>query len=236
MFDHLTEQIQAHALSVWPEESCGLVIDGAYHPKQNIASNPLDAWAIDRKEYPLNGQLQAIVHSHPRGNLAPSKRDMEQQISSGVPWGLVAISSDRHPSNVLWWGNGISVPPLIGRDYRHGPSGSDGRGDCYALIRDYYQTERGITIPEYPRDLDSFAKGENLYEDNFSAAGFERVNSRDLQPGDVVLAQIRCQVTNHGGIYVGKGLWLHHLMDRPSRRDPIVRYQSFITHVLRYRG
>ena len=40
----------------------------------------------------------------------------------------------------------IISPPLIGREFRHGASGSDDKGDCYALIKDWYFLEKGVKI------------------------------------------------------------------------------------------
>jgi len=40
-------------------------------------------------------------------------------------------------------------------------------------------------------------------------------------------------VTNHAGIYIGNGLFLHHLPNRLSREEPVMRWKSLITHVLR---
>jgi cell wall-associated NlpC family hydrolase len=123
---------------------------------------------------------------------------------------------------------------LLGRDFRPGPSGSDGRGDCYALIRDWYAEHRGIELPEFPRDDEWWEHGEDLYRENFAAAGFVQIAPEAMQPGDVVLAQVMASTTNHGGIVLPNGLVLHHLRNRLSRAEPLGPWMRFVTHVLRY--
>ena len=125
----------------------------------------------------------------------------------------------------------------MGRGFRHGVT------DCYSLIRDYYRLERDVVLPEFPRDWEWWCNEQDLYRDGFGKAGFERLVDVDLRPGDVFLAQIRSGVPNHGGVYLGDGLALHHLAarlpvdaTRLSRREPIDRWMKFISHWLRYTG
>ncbi|WP_405051537.1 NlpC/P60 family protein [Silvimonas sp.] len=54
---------------------------------------------------------------------------------------------------------------------------------------------------------------------HFAEAGFVRVND-DLQPGDVILMQVRSpHDANHSAVYLGDGFMLHHLYGRLSSRD-----------------
>ncbi|SIS10807.1 NlpC/P60 family protein, partial [Moraxella cuniculi DSM 21768] len=88
--------------------------------------------------------------------------------------------------------------PLIGREYHHSVQ------DCYSLVRDYYQRELNIHLPDFPR-LDGWwedAKHEPLYENNFTKAGFAQVH--DLQKHDVILCRVgRTEHINHALIYLG---------------------------------
>jgi len=43
-------------------------------------------------------------------------------------------------------------------------------------------------------------------------------------------------VLNHGGIYLGNGLGLHHLTTRLSRQESLPRWRKYIRKVLRYSG
>jgi len=236
--------IASHALAEFPREACGVVTPAGYRPLRNVAPDPEDAFdcAGELAELQVEGlEILALVHSHPHrpperpACEGPSEEDMRQQLAMGVPWGLV-LTDGVNCRPTLWWGPGVPIPPLEGRDFRHGPSGSDGRGDCYALIKDWYQLERGITLPEFPRDERWWEDRKDLYVRGFAGAGFERIGFEELQPGDVVLAHVLSDQVNHGGIYVGNGLVLHHLAGKLSRTEPIGRWRQLVTYALRHVG
>lgn len=243
------QAIQRHAVEAYPNESCGLVIGGQYHPKENIHPEPREAFAIADREFPRDGSLQAVVHSHPEGKLEPSIADMEYQLAGSVPWGVLTVkeTSDYEllPSDVLWWGDQLDPPPLLGRQFRSGPSGSDGKGDCYALIRDFYRLELGIRIAEFPRDDAWYSNPKmlgDMYRENFNKAGFKAISRHDVRHGDVLLMNVMSKNNspNHGGIYIDqpphRGAVLHHLINRLSVRDSAHRFNNCITHFLRYEG
>lgn len=232
--DEIEAAIIAHARAAYPEEACGLVTDEGFVAVQNVAADPLRQFEMPPDAL-LNRNVRAVVHTHPDGVPWPSAHDMKQQIATGLTWGVVVVTADQC-YRPLWWGPDVPIPPLLGRDFRPGPSGSDGRGDCYALIRDWYQVVRGVTLPEYPRDDEWWEAGGNLYAENFTHAGFVRIDLDEVQYGDVVLAAINARVTNHGGIVLRDGLVLHHLRHRLSREEPLGRWERFITHALRYVG
>jgi proteasome lid subunit RPN8/RPN11 len=231
----ILDAFKKHAIEKFPEEACALIINDQLVLKDNIHPTPLEGFTID--DFPLSG-LQAVLHSHPKGFLRPSEEDIRGQIASAVTWGLITVNKaaegELDVSKFLFWGHGVQTPPLLGRSFRHGPSGSDNGGDCYALIKDYFLLEKGVYLPEYPRSEDWFLNGGNLYSDNFENAGFTRISRDEAKEGDVFLAQIRSKVPNHGGIYLGKGMVMHHLQNQLSRREPITRYGHLITHFLRY--
>jgi cell wall-associated NlpC family hydrolase len=120
--------------------------------------------------------------------------------------------------------------PLLGRMWCHGVL------DCYSLIRDWYRLERGIVLPDFTRSDEWWLKNQNLYVDNFRAAGFTRIVDEDaLQPGDVLLMQIMAPVPNHGAVYLGDGIILHHLHGRLSCREVWGGYyKKHTTHILRH--
>src|SRR5262249_1515429 len=144
--------------------------------------------AIDAGEFKIDPSeivgvgFAAVVHSHPDAPATPTAADMRGQIGSAGPWGGVA--TDGKPcSEVLWWGRQLGLSALIGRPFRHGPGGSDGKGDCYAAIRDVTWRGWGIRLPEFPRDDIWWGHGECLYTDGFPKAGYRKL------PGDA--AEIR---------------------------------------------
>ena len=66
-------------------------------------------------------------------------------------------------------------------------------------------------------------------------------HQRHRLKGDIFVAQMRASVPNHGGIYLGDGLILHHPAGhapldhgRLARTEPLQRYRPFIVFWLRY--
>lgn len=230
--NQLQAAIISHAEAEFPRESCGLVvkIDGVdtYHPCRNMAElnlqfvmHPEDYAAADAA-----GEIVAVVHSHPNLTAEPSQADRVSCEASGLPWWIVSLPGKE-------WSylapEGYKAP-LIGRMFYHGVL------DCYSLIRDWYQEERGITLPDFERQNEWWYKGGDLYRDNFAKAGFVKV-SDEPQVGDVMLMQILSNVPNHGAIYLGNNLILHHLSGRLSAREIYGGY--YLKHtvaVLRYAG
>jgi uncharacterized protein YjbI with pentapeptide repeats len=94
---------------------------------------------------------------------------------------------------------------------------------------------RGVTLPDYVRFDEWWKRGENLYLENFAAAGFSVIDSADLHPGDCFLMQVASPVPNHAAVYLGDDMILHHLQGRLSSRDVYGGYwQKNTTHILRY--
>lgn len=236
MFENTTIQaFKEYCISKFPEEACGLIIDGQFVPKGNIAADPTRDFLIDDMEYAAalaTGKLEAVVHSHPVRNLAMislSVSDMRGQTATGVPWGVVTCDGS-NTSDVFWWGEGVSKPPLLGRPFAHGIY------DCYSLIKDFYKDAWDIGLPEFPREWDWWNKGQNMYLEKYTSAGFKPIGPSEVRAGDVFLAQIRSPVVNHGGIVLDGGLVLHQLQDRISCREPLATWTKLITHYLRYDG
>lgn len=237
----LIKAIQAHALAEYPNEAVGFVYQDRYEPKQNIASLPAEQFELANEDYPIDQTgLIGMVHSHTNGNAEPTVADMEGQMDAAMPWGVFTCDGETC-SQILWWGDELTPPPLLGRQFRSGPSGSDGKGDCYALIRDYFRLERGVMIDEFPRDdlwwTDKQHAGD-MYTENFKKAGFTEIHQRDLEAGDVILMRIRSlgDGPNHGAVYLGRGLIMQHMMRKLSVREPIEPYMNYVTHYLRYVG
>ena len=233
--EHAKRLIHAHAKTCYPAECCGLIIDGQYYPCDNVAPNPTEHFEIhhldmvEMEEY--HGEIQAIVHSHPDGGVLPSDLDKLQIELHGVPWVIVAVSKQDfadEPAFGIYEPCGYK-PPLLGRNYIHGVQ------DCYAIVRDYYSRELDIELPDFDRS-DAWWEDENhepLYENNFSKAGFAKVeNKNDLQKHDVILCRVgRTHHVNHALIWlgddgalisektpdcVGNALILHHPYGRQS--------------------
>lgn len=236
------ESIKKHALEAYPNECCGLIVNGVYHPCTNAAEDPLNDFKIPKNEYLSlynQGVVEAVIHSHthslhrpenehqidPR---TPSKNDMVSQKNTAIPWGIVSTEGET-VTPIVWLGDSLNNP-LIGRKFIHGIN------DCYSLIRDYYNQKFNIVLPDYPRDYLWWEGAGNLYVDNFANAGFETIEWQEMQPGDVLLINILAKVPNHAAIYCGEDKILHHYETRLSGTDSLRKWRSRITHVLRYRG
>lgn len=151
----------------------------------------------------MQGEIVALVHSHPGGLPWLSEADRRLQVQSDLPWWLVcrgAIHKFR------------CVPHLTGRRFEHGVT------DCYTLFRDAYHLA-GIEMPDFHRGDDWWRNGQNLYLDNMEATGFYRVALTEAQPGDVLLCCFGSSVPNHAAIYCGDGELLHHIPEQLSKRE-----------------
>lgn len=228
---NLTDQLKAdilyHARSVYPEECCGVIVSGKYYPCKNISETPLTSFKlnnIDADKAEENGELEAYVHSHPDSLAHPSAYDRFTLEKFKKPW---VICSLPEVDFTVTEPNGYR-PPLVGRSFHHGWQ------DCFTLIKDFYEREFDILLPNFERkDLwweDS--EGPSLYIENYEKAGFKQV--LEPQYGDVILFSIRSKHSNHAAIYlddndqlqsektsrcIGSPIILHHMYDHLSKRD-----------------
>jgi proteasome lid subunit RPN8/RPN11 len=219
-----------HAVAEFPKESCGIVVGGVYVPISNVAADPVADFEMPIDTWTVHGEVQAVIHSHgPAFELAPSANDMQHQIASDVPWGITRTDGVG-ASPVMWWGNHRLDDPLLGRTFIHGVN------DCYGAIRSWRWQNRQIKLIDLPRDDQWWRDGYDLYRENFTRAGYREIGASEAAVGDVALLAFRSKVPNHGGTLVEDGLFYHHLQNRLSCREPLGRWQSMITHWLRYEG
>lgn len=233
--DRIINAAMEHARAEFPRESCGLVVDDKFVPRNNTALDPEKDFRIAPQAWlaaESRGTVRGVIHSHPEGTAHPSRSDMAGQIGSGLAWGIIPMQNGR-PLHPFFWGGDTPMQPLVGREFRSGVA------DCYALARDWYLQEHGVTIMDCPR-APGWDAEDDLFMDHFSEAGFEIVlhglrpeDLPRLQPGDGILLQICSAKVNHCGVYLGKGLMLHHLVDRLSREDVLARWASHVRYVLR---
>ena len=211
----LTEAI-AHARAEFPKESCGIIVAGRYVPCFNFATDPLKDFEISPEAYlrcVKMGKIEAIVHSHPGGQIFPSALDMEKQITTGVPWIILPLNED-HVLEPVAFGDELPRAPLLNRPFVWGVF------DCYSLIRDYYKLTYNIELPNVPREDEWWNKGEDLYLDHLKPAGFREIQMHEAKPGDGWLLRfLGSGKLNHAGLLVEDGLILHHLPQRVSRRE-----------------
>lgn len=228
----LLAELRQAAETAYPAECCGLIVDVAgrlsYWPCANAApaaAQP-DRFVIAPADWAAAedaGKVLAVVHSHPDACANPSMADRLGCERSGLTWLIVG------------WPSAVVVAlqpegwqaPLVGRDFVFGVL------DCYTLIQDYYRRVLSLTLPDFDRE-DGFwetkcladgsvQKGRELYLEGFAEAGFVEVAGQP-QLHDVILMQVASDVVNHGAVYIGDGLILHHLYGRLSCRDPYGGY------------
>lgn len=230
------EDAKRHAIDEFPKESCGFILkDGTYKPCNNIAQDPYKDFKIHKTKYlRYYDKIDAIIHSHDNFPHA-SKHDMEQQIATVVPWGIINLFNKR-VEDVFFWGDQLPIQDLVGRPFYHGVY------DCYALVRDYYRL-CGLEIPQYPREWLFWYDKIPLIEKNFGNAGFYEISREELQPGDAVLGKVAQQsVINHTAVYLGKNMVLHHLAGHSphyknglSRVDFLDKWSRYISKYLRHK-
>lgn len=216
-----------HARDCYPRESCGvLVVSGGvqtYRPCRNRARGE-DHFVLHPADYAAaeaDGEIIAIIHSHPNAAAHPSDADRVACEASGLPW------------HILSWPSGVWAKcepkgyqaPLVGRPFYHGVL------DCWALIRDGFRELRGVDLPDFERADDWWHHGGNLYLDNYERAGFRAVDDGP-KPFDVILMQIASSVVNHAALYLGDDVILHHLQRRLSCRDVYGGYWRRVTRLI----
>jgi proteasome lid subunit RPN8/RPN11 len=81
----VSAQLQAHAARAYPEECVGAIVrapSGALEVRAltNVAADPRRAFLLSAKDtlQLAREELLAVYHSHPDGDAAPSREDLEQ--------------------------------------------------------------------------------------------------------------------------------------------------------------
>lgn len=243
----LTETIKAailaHTTECFPAESCGLIVDNNYVPCRNISKHK-DQFEIHHEDLAAaedTGEIQAYVHSHPNASARASEIDLLQIELHQKPWIICAYPDVEFQ---VYEPSGYKAP-LVGRNYIHGVQ------DCYSIVRDFYERELGVHLPDYEREDAWWEHKEStsLYLDNFEKEGFIEVT--DLQYGDVMLCRVgRTEHVNHAIIWlgdrtelkseqteacVGSSIILHHPYGRKSVREVFGRqWQERVVKVVRY--
>ena len=216
---------RAHAQAAFPRESCGFVVlvAGAqrYRPCRNLADGQAH-FVLSPEDYARvegEGELLAVVHSHPNAAPEPSEADRVMMERWGLP-GLILNVPVGHWR--LWPREGYR-PPLVGRTISHGVL------DCFTLLQDHCRERLGLKLPDFERPDDWWAKGGNFYLEGFGRTGFVDVTGQTLREHDVLLMQLRAPVPNHVGVYLGGDVLLHHVMGRLSTRETCVGFWQRIT-------
>lgn len=228
--DLLIEMV-AHAVEDAPNEACGLVVSSGKRHRmiraRNISNTPRTTFEIDEQAWldVADGEeVVGIYHSHPEGSPEPSMADLTMCELTGLPWHIVTPTGGYTCTNPSGY-----KTPYIKRPYLHGVL------DCFSLIRDWYNNEWDLGIPDFERDDEWWAKGGNLYLDHYASCGFVEIPRQQPQIGDAYLFQVQSKVPNHAAVYVGNGQMLHHVRGRLSVKETYSGlWQKLTTHQLRH--
>jgi len=254
----ITAAIKAHGTARWPEEACGAITAEGFIPLANESPTPREAFSCCAGVAPLLAEhrLLALVHSHPTpaGQRRatqdwPSADDMAGQMEMDVPWGLFTTTHET-ASTPWWWGAQLEPPKLVGRLFRHGPSGTDGRGDCYAVVRDWFKLTLGVELPDMAREWEWWAHPEetpehNLYDAHFEKVGFRTVPASEVRVGDCAMITIPTlpaggrgtpitHRSSHGAVYVGNEMVLHHVPSMRSIIQPLGSWNKLVQRWVRH--
>ncbi|QXR26634.1 C40 family peptidase [Acinetobacter junii] len=223
----LKKAIMAHADECYPRECCGAIVNNEYIQCRNI-SDQHDQFEIhpeDLADIEDQGEIQAYVHSHPDATAKASDLDLLQIELHQKPWVICAYPDldfqIYHPCGYR--------APLVGRNYIHYWQ------DCYALVRDFYQRELNVILPNFERLADWWEDQNHpsLLIENYERAGFYEVDSPKY--GDMLICRVgRTAHPNHCVIWlgehwkmkseqtessIGSSLILHQLHNRKSIRE-----------------
>lgn len=89
----MLEKLLKHVEQCYPEEACGLLIDGDFVPLDNVAENPEEGFEFDSAEYikyVLESDIEAIIHSHPDGSAEPSEHDIKACNFLKIPYTILS--------------------------------------------------------------------------------------------------------------------------------------------------
>ena len=88
----------------------------------------------------------------------------------------------------------VNAMGFLGVPYRRGGNSAETGFDCSGFVRAMYQSTVGLILPRRA---------------NEQAAATEKIDKKDLQPGDLVFFNTMRHAFSHVGIYIGEGKFIH---------------------------
>ena len=83
---------------------------------------------------------------------------------------------------------------FLGVPYRRGGTSAETGFDCSGFVRTIFEQTRGLVLPRKASD---------------QAASTEKIEKKDLKPGDLVFFNTMRRTFSHVGIYIGDGKFIH---------------------------
>jgi proteasome lid subunit RPN8/RPN11 len=233
-------EMNAHFLSCFPREGCGVVVNNKFEACENVYDKEeLHNFRIRRGDYFKHDKdhgVQAVIHSHTHSDKqfdvrTPTMSDMEGQIRTAVPWAIVATSDGEHVSPPLWFG--LKEPaPIEGRFYMHNVY------DCLTCVLDYVKINFDVDCEVVPRPMQWENLSKNLIVDNVETCGFHELprdtKISDLREGDAILFKVQASYVNHCGVVAEDGMFWHQMMGRYTKKDHIARWEKQIAAFVRH--
>ena len=208
-----------HAKENAPNEICGLLTiykgKEKYNPCRNLAEDPEDQFIIDPDDWMKaedEGEVIAVIHSHPNYPPYPSEADLASCEYLDLPFYIV------NPETKQWHYFKPSgyKKGLIGRQWVWGIQ------DCWSLVEEWYKENKNIQIEHWPRPKSPKEFSKNpLFEYALPKLGFIEIeNTVDLQEGDVLLMDTtNTGKLDHVALYLGNQTIFHHCVKRLSCRE-----------------
>lgn len=236
---------ESHVLQEFPREACAYLAGVVIVPVKNISPTPNETFAVNpierMKAEAEFGEVTGFLHSHPvslreAGTRPypvewPSGLDMQSWIADDVRWGISACDGEV-VSEPIWMDEDY-IAPLEGRPFIHGI------WDCYSAVRDWFRVNKQITLKNYPRGMEWWNQGQDLYSSQFEDAGFKEISMDDVTPGDCALMHIHSKgVICHAAVVQDSATLFHHTYSRSgsalSGAIPMARWRKHIVKFVRY--
>lgn len=231
MYQQLRNEMAAYAHEMAPEEACGIIAAGRFHPCRNVHPRPLESFAIEARDYAdlEDAGIEAIFHSHLGFENYFSLHDIKSCKESNLPWIMYCTGSNS------WH----EMDPTGNASYLERPW-IYGIYDCYGLVRDYFKNEFSIELDDYERGAEFEWKSPEwrMFEKNFKEQGFEEIEGSNLRQGDILLMQLQAEFPNHVGVIhaPSQNIFYQHLLDRLSEASVYGGYwQKCTNKILRHR-
>ena len=177
----MEKEILTHLYSEYPNEGCGIILNKLgklrWIPCKNVSPKPHRSFKISTKEFTkatLQGDIHAIVHSHPNSSCEASEVDKNQSDYLQIPYIIYSLPSEEKSTYTPKY----KEVQLLGREYKFNEQ------DCWTLVRDFYKQNFNIKLPMITFEDDFYNKGINYFEDLIEPWGGVKVDSPKY--GDII--------------------------------------------------
>lgn len=233
----LKQEIRQHAFKNKDKEVCGLIIDNngikQTFPCDNVSQDDhSNSFLINPKNFiaaSRNGDIKGFYHSHPDEEPILSDADKNNAKQHNLHSIVYSVKSNKfieyHPefTKVNYIGRYLEI----------------NKNDCYSLVRDYYQNELGINLPNFDRSGGEwYKKVPKDILNNFKELGFKEVNYENKEKHDLLIFKHpKYKTLCDFSIYLGSNYILCFLLNNYSTLAQLNKYsQNKVGLVLRYNG